>query len=116
VHDSFATRIRVLRRHTHTQQQLEGLRRRQTKILDQLDSDEDDDLDPDARREFRQRLRARFAEITTELRKAEAEYTALAAAPATAQIGNVDPLDHLPQVEHCLPHAPADPSAPSTTP
>jgi hypothetical protein len=95
-------------RRANIRKQIDDLRRRQNKILDQLDGDEDDDLDPETRREFRQRLRGRFAETTTQIRKAEAECATLAAAPTGPRAGNADLLDHLPQIELCLPHAPID--------
>ena len=49
------------------------LRRRQAKLLDQLEDDTDDDLSPEDARAFRKSIRDRFAKLGNDIRAAEAE-------------------------------------------
>jgi hypothetical protein len=71
VTDDTASRRAQLAKH------IDALRRRQTNLLDQLEQDQDDDLDPDTRRAFRKTIRDRFADLAGQIHRAEADRDAL---------------------------------------
>ncbi len=128
VHDFFATRILGPDRHHHLATQLgdqhhtatddrarraaaltkhiDDRRRRQAKLLEQLESDEDDGLDPQTRREFRKTIRDRFADLANQIRHTETERDTLQAATAHQPATDPDLLNRLPQLRLHLPHAP----------
>ena len=94
------------RRRTQLTKHIENLRRRQTRLLDQLEDDPSDDLDPDTRRAFRKTIRDRFADLTTQIRHAETERDSLQPTHAGRHPGNRDLLDQLPQLQLHLAQAP----------
>ena len=129
IHDFFATRILgpdrrallaahlgrthqaavddITRRRAQLGTHLADLRRRQTKIVAELEDDEEDDLDPETRREFRKRLRERFADLAGQIRTAQAEVDALPTGTSHRE-DNLDLLDQLPELHLDLPRAPED--------
>ncbi len=77
--------------------QVGDLRVRQDRLLDELESPVIDAMDEDSRKDFRQRLHQRFADLGAQLRAKQAELEQLSSTPAR---GECDPslLDHLPQL------------------
>ena len=85
---------------------IEELRRRQRKLLDQLEDDTDDDLDPEDARAFRKSVRDRFTELGSQIRATEAERDTHAAAADARPTGQPRLLDQLPELELRLSQAP----------
>jgi hypothetical protein len=128
VHDFFATRIlgpdrRQHLRHQLTHQQatgtddrarrrtqltsrIEELRRRQARLLEQLEDDSDEDLDPQTRRAFRTGIRDRFAELATQIQQAETERDTLHPTRTDTPPSAEDLLDQLPRLQLNLARAP----------
>jgi site-specific DNA recombinase len=130
VHDFFATRVLgsdrrellasdlcddtgrgehedIQRQQAELQQQIDAVRRRQQNLIQQLeDPDDDEQLDPEVRRAFRQGIQRRFAELSTQLREIEAHREQLQAAAVPRKGQNLALLDALPQVALRLSSAP----------
>jgi site-specific DNA recombinase len=107
-HDHQATTGESTDRAARLTKQINDLRRRQTKLLDQLEDDEDDTLDPQTRREFRKHIRDRFADLAAQIRTAEHEHHTLTTAEHHTPAADPDLLDQLPQLRLHLAGAPHD--------
>src|SRR5262249_52251185 len=107
-HDQQATTSESTDRAAALTKQINDLRRRQTKLLDQLEDDEDDGLDPETRREFRKHIRDRFADLAAQIRTAEHERETLTTADRHTPAADPGLLDQLPQLQLHLAHAPHD--------